>query len=83
VLEVLPGAGVRRGDCVFGNRGEVSLEVFLRCGMMVGGGMSSVESGARSLHLGGGAFFGAEDALPDEVLPGPARSRMSLNGLAE
>ena len=74
---------MRRGDCVFGNRGELSLEIFLRCGMMVGGGMSSAAPGTRSLHLGGGAFFGAEDALPDEVLPGPARSRMSLNGLGE
>ena len=74
---------MRRGDCVFGNRGELSLEIFLRCGMMVGGGMSSAASGAKSFHLGGGAFFGADDALPDEVLPGPARSRMSLNGLGE
>jgi hypothetical protein len=57
----------------------LSLEV-LRGGMEVGGGMSSSSLFA---HLGGGAFFGAGTPLPDEELPGPARSRMSLNRLAE
>ena len=57
----------------------MSLEV-LRGGMEVGGGMSSWSLFA---HLGGGAFFGAGTPPPDEELPGPAKSRMSLNRLAE
>ena len=81
--EILPGAGVRRGAGVFGKRGDASLETFLRCGAMAGAGMSSGKSGGRSFHLGGGALAGAGVALPDEALPGPARSRMSLHGFEE
>ena len=58
--------------CLFGKRGDASLETFLRCGAMAGAGMSSGKSGGRSFHLGGGALAGAGVASPDEALPEPA-----------
>ena len=79
----MPGAGVSRGADVFGKRGDASLETFLRCGTMAGGGMFSAKTGGGSFHFGGGALAGAGVASPDEALPEPARSRMSLHGFEE